>query len=205
MKQSKTTIKELTKRYRAVLLKCALINAAAFTIAFSAAAAPLTVGSGQSSAPESGTYDYIEVNDGTLTLNNGEFSTLRNDPSSLTDAEVSLFNASLDMNSPAFTISNSTLTINTGSQIAGRAVTINSGSELTLNAANSQTSFEADSFTINGSTVFMSGGGYGLAASSDNGISITDSTVTANSANIAYTASEDGNAISNPELKISGT
>ena len=27
MKQSKTTIKELTARYRAVLLKCALINA----------------------------------------------------------------------------------------------------------------------------------------------------------------------------------
>lgn len=27
MKQSKTTLKELTARYRAVLLKCALINA----------------------------------------------------------------------------------------------------------------------------------------------------------------------------------
>lgn len=30
MKQSKTTLKELTARYRAVLLKCALINAMMF-------------------------------------------------------------------------------------------------------------------------------------------------------------------------------
>ncbi|MBR1777395.1 MAG: hypothetical protein IJ752_02270 [Alphaproteobacteria bacterium] len=173
MKQSKTTIKELTKRYRAVLLKCALMNMAAFTIAFSAAAAPLTVGSGQSAAPDPDTYDYIEVNGGTLALKNGEFSTLRNDPSSLTDAEMSLSGASLDMNSPEFTISNSALTINAGSQIFSRAVII-SESELTLNSANSEMSFEADSFTINGSTVSMSSGGYGLVSSSDNGISIID-------------------------------
>ncbi|MBO4643302.1 MAG: autotransporter domain-containing protein [Alphaproteobacteria bacterium] len=205
MQQSKTTIKELTKRYRAVLLKCALINMAAFAIAFSASAAPLAVGTGQSATPEPGTYDYIEVNDGTLSLNGGEFSTLRNDPSSLTDGTMSLSGAFLDMNSPSFAISNSTLTVNAGSQIASRAVAINNSSELTLNSSGSEIAFEADSFIINGSTVSMSGGGYGLVASSDNGISVTDSTVTANSANIAYSVAEGGNAISNPELKISGT
>ena len=38
MKQSKTTLKELTHRYRAVLLKCALLNLAAFAVAMPAKA-----------------------------------------------------------------------------------------------------------------------------------------------------------------------
>ena len=38
MKQSKTTLKELTHRYRAVLLKCALLNLAAFAVAIPAKA-----------------------------------------------------------------------------------------------------------------------------------------------------------------------
>ena len=38
MKQSKTTLKELTHRYRAVLLKCALLNLAAFAVALPAKA-----------------------------------------------------------------------------------------------------------------------------------------------------------------------
>lgn len=36
MKQSETTIKELTKRYRAVLLKCALMNAMAAAVMLTA-------------------------------------------------------------------------------------------------------------------------------------------------------------------------
>lgn len=38
MKQSKTTMKELTRRYRAVLIKCALLNLAAFSVAMPAKA-----------------------------------------------------------------------------------------------------------------------------------------------------------------------
>lgn len=38
MKQSKTTLKELTHRYRAVLIKCALLNLAAFVVAMPAKA-----------------------------------------------------------------------------------------------------------------------------------------------------------------------
>ena len=38
MKQSKTTLKELTHRYRAVLIKCALLNLAAFAVAMPAKA-----------------------------------------------------------------------------------------------------------------------------------------------------------------------
>ena len=43
MKQSKTTLKELTHRYRAVLLKCALLNLAAFAVAMSAKAEDLVI------------------------------------------------------------------------------------------------------------------------------------------------------------------
>lgn len=43
MKQSKTTLKELTHRYRAVLLKCALLNLAAFAVAMPAKAEDLVI------------------------------------------------------------------------------------------------------------------------------------------------------------------
>ena len=43
MKQSKTTLTELTHRYRAVLLKCALLNLAAFTVAMPAKAEDLVI------------------------------------------------------------------------------------------------------------------------------------------------------------------
>lgn len=43
MKQSKTTLKELTHRYRAVLLKCALLNLAAFAVALPAKAEDLVI------------------------------------------------------------------------------------------------------------------------------------------------------------------
>lgn len=43
MKQSKTTLKELTHRYRAVLLKCALLNLAAFAVALPANAEDLVI------------------------------------------------------------------------------------------------------------------------------------------------------------------
>lgn len=43
MKQSKTTLKELTHRYRAVLLKCALLNLAAFVVAMPAKAEDLVI------------------------------------------------------------------------------------------------------------------------------------------------------------------
>lgn len=43
MKQSKTTLKELTHRYHAVLLKCALLNLAAFAVALPAKAEDLVI------------------------------------------------------------------------------------------------------------------------------------------------------------------
>lgn len=43
MKQSKTTMKELTRRYRAVLIKCALMNLAAFSVAMPAKAEDLII------------------------------------------------------------------------------------------------------------------------------------------------------------------
>lgn len=43
MKQSKTTLKELTHRYRAVLIKCALLNLAAFVVAMPAKAEDLVI------------------------------------------------------------------------------------------------------------------------------------------------------------------
>lgn len=43
MKQSKTTLKELTHRYRAVLIKCALLNLAAFAVALPAKAEDLVI------------------------------------------------------------------------------------------------------------------------------------------------------------------
>ena len=46
MKQSKTTLKELTHRYRAVLLKCALLNLAAFAVAMPAKAEDIVIGDG---------------------------------------------------------------------------------------------------------------------------------------------------------------
>ncbi len=46
MKQSKTTMKELTRRYRVVLVKCALLNLAAFAIAMPAKAGDVVIGDG---------------------------------------------------------------------------------------------------------------------------------------------------------------
>ena len=46
MKQSKTTMKELTRRYRAVLLKCALLNLAAFAVVLPAKAEDIVIGDG---------------------------------------------------------------------------------------------------------------------------------------------------------------
>lgn len=46
MKQSKTTMKELTRRYRAVLIKCALLNLAAFAVALPAKAEDVVIGDG---------------------------------------------------------------------------------------------------------------------------------------------------------------
>ncbi len=71
MKQSKTTIKELTKRYRAVLLKCALINMAAFGLCVSTAAAEdliWTEGTKDVSATEN--YDSVNISGGTVNFQN---------------------------------------------------------------------------------------------------------------------------------------
>lgn len=67
MKLSKTTIRELTKRYRAVLIKCALMNLAVFAVAMPAKA-DVVIGDGASAAytrvKELGPNRYtIKVND----------------------------------------------------------------------------------------------------------------------------------------------
>ena len=68
MKQSKTTLKELTHRYRAVLLKCALLNLAAFAVALPASAADIVIGDGDTVTYTRIKQDYpdhytIKVND----------------------------------------------------------------------------------------------------------------------------------------------
>lgn len=120
MKQSKTTLKELTARYRAVLLKCALINAMMFVGIGVANADPLIVSENENiTASGQKVYDKIEVNGGVLSFNNGEFMTAqtpeaREDVSSITNGTMSLSAASIDINSAKLTIDNSELTIGTG-------------------------------------------------------------------------------------------
>lgn len=211
MKQSRTTIKELTARYRAVLLKCALINAMIFMGIGAANADPLIVSQNEEITASPGTYDKIEVNGGKLFLSNGYFMTAeteeaRADTSSVTNGTMFLSsNVELNMNSETLVINGSDFTISTGSRIRSRDVEVSNGSTLNINSIISKdfltgVAFEADSFTIRDSTVSMSGGGYGLAGNID----ITNSTVKANATHIAYATNFDDDIISNPELKIGG-
>ena len=63
MKQSGTTLKTLARRYRAVLIKCALINLAAFAVVSSAQALNIS----------SGTYKDEQINDTDITISGGTF------------------------------------------------------------------------------------------------------------------------------------
>lgn len=72
MKQSKTTLKELTHRYRAVLLKCALLNLAAFTVAMPAKAEDLVIDA-NSSKIISKTDTYSGGSYNKLNMTGGEF------------------------------------------------------------------------------------------------------------------------------------
>lgn len=63
MKQSGTTLKTLARRYRAVLIKCALINLAAFAVVSSAQALNIS----------SGTYKDEQINDTDITISGGAF------------------------------------------------------------------------------------------------------------------------------------
>ena len=69
MKQSKTTMKELTRRYRAVLIKCALMNLAAFAVAMPAKAEDLAIKNGDDITIDNGkTYDSVTISGGHLTI-----------------------------------------------------------------------------------------------------------------------------------------
>lgn len=63
MKQAETTLKTLARRYRAVLIKCALINLAAFAVVSSAQALNIS----------SGTYKDEQINDTDITISGGAF------------------------------------------------------------------------------------------------------------------------------------
>ena len=63
MKQSGTTLKTLARRYRAVLIKCALINLAAFAVVSSAQALNIS----------SGTYKDEQINDTDISISGGAF------------------------------------------------------------------------------------------------------------------------------------
>ncbi len=63
MKQSETTLKTLARRYRAVLLKCALINLAAFAVVSPARALDIS----------SGTYKDEQISDTDITVSGGTF------------------------------------------------------------------------------------------------------------------------------------
>ena len=64
MKQSKTTLKELTHRYRAVLLKCALLNLAAFAVAMPAKADTVTISAGAEDTQIDHTGKDVVITDG---------------------------------------------------------------------------------------------------------------------------------------------
>ena len=69
MKQSKTTMKELTRRYRAVLIKCALLNLAAFSVALPANAEDLVIKNGDNvTIDEIKSYDSVTISGGHLTI-----------------------------------------------------------------------------------------------------------------------------------------
>ncbi len=121
MKQSKTTMKELTRRYRAVLLKCALLNLAAFAVAMPAKAEDLVIDANSSKiisrtdkCPESscgGNYGYA-WNEGydKLEMTGGEFKIDR----------LNTDNASVGFYfSDASTISGGKLTLSTPNQSSG--------------------------------------------------------------------------------------
>ena len=72
MKQSKTTMKELTRRYRAVLIKCALLNLAAFSVAMPAKAEDLAIKNGDNiTIDEAKAYDSITISGGSLNAKAG--------------------------------------------------------------------------------------------------------------------------------------
>lgn len=73
MKQSKTTMKELTRRYRAVLIKCALLNLAAFSVALPANAADKIINNGIYASNESGVIRVDNSND-SIIINDGIFN-----------------------------------------------------------------------------------------------------------------------------------
>ena len=82
MKQSKTTLKELTHRYRAVLLKCALLNLAAFAVAMPAKAEDVVIGDG-----DTATYTRVakegQNNRYTIKVNNNDAEFVNYSPDSL--------------------------------------------------------------------------------------------------------------------------
>ena len=72
MKQSKTTMKELTRRYRAVLIKCALLNLAAFSVALPANAEDLVIKNGDNvTIDEIKSYDSVTISGGSLNAKAG--------------------------------------------------------------------------------------------------------------------------------------
>lgn len=74
MKQSKTTMKELTRRYRAVLIKCALLNLAAFSVALPANAADRIVNNGTYSNTNSQDLIHVENSADNIIINGGTFN-----------------------------------------------------------------------------------------------------------------------------------
>lgn len=77
MKQSKTTLKELTHRYRAVLLKCALLNLAAFAVALPAKAEDLTIDS-DTQLSEEALYENITITGGNVSISPNKEITVAN-------------------------------------------------------------------------------------------------------------------------------
>ena len=92
MKQTKTTLKELTARYRAVLFKCALMNAVLFFSIGQAAAEDLIMTGDDAIVNEDGTlvYDNVSMSDNaSLTLiRNSSLDAVRTSSFTMNDETV---------------------------------------------------------------------------------------------------------------------
>ena len=126
MKQSKTTLKELTARYRAVLLKCALINAMMFVGIGAANAESLTISSGifrvpeDIDIPEGGykIYDQISIIGGKLIID-GDYEIYASERADFFGGEISISGgeASIHANSRISIKGDTHITIQDGGEL----------------------------------------------------------------------------------------
>ena len=158
MKQSKTTIKELQKRYRAVLIKCALINVALL----------FGMGTAGAAAISSGTYGDDELDyDEELTISGGTFNYTEISADGITVTGGKFNGASLDSNNSDMVLNGGTFT----SETFGFGINTGTGATLTINS-------DAVSFAMPaGRGPAQINGGDALIITGDKGLSVINTQI----------------------------